>query len=212
LTGFDALSDAQQRSLRESLPLQPGRPLDRQLAVATRDRALNVLKDEGYPYASVAMMSQDVGPKRQRIVLAATAGTLAHIGAIDVRGEKSVGKNVIERQLTFKTGDRYTRKELRESQRKLYGLELFEFANIESLETLSPAWVAIFTAVLRRSTATISNARSLSSCSFASLHSLIGDRSVMLGVALRNKIRSMRASACASSSIDSFLLYSARRK
>ena len=134
MTGFDVLSEAQQRSLRDSLPLQKGQPLDRQLAVAARDRAINVLKDEGYPYATVAMTSDDVSPKQQRIVLTATAGTLAHIGQIDIHGEKTVDERVIARQLTFKTGDRYTRKELRESQRKLYGLELFEFANIESLE------------------------------------------------------------------------------
>jgi outer membrane protein assembly complex protein YaeT len=134
LTGFDVLSEAQQRTLRQSLPLQPGQPLDRQLAVASRDRAINLLKDEGYPYATVAMTPQDVGAKRQRIMLAATPGTLAHFGEIDIRGEKSVGENVISRQLTFKKGDRFTSKKLRDSQRKLYGLELFEFANIESLE------------------------------------------------------------------------------
>ena len=134
MNGFDVLSEAQLRSLRESLPLRQDMPLDRQLAVATRDRALNTLKDEGYPYATVGMSSEDVSPKRQRIRLDATPGTLAHIGEIDIRGEKSVGENVVRRQLSFKTGDRYTRKELRESQRKLYGLELFEFANVESLE------------------------------------------------------------------------------
>jgi outer membrane protein insertion porin family/translocation and assembly module TamA len=134
MTGFDVLSATQQRTLRQSLPLQPGQPLDRQLAVATRDRAVNLLKDEGYPYATVAMTPEDVGPKRQRIVLAATPGVVAHIGAVDIRGEQTVDENVIRRQLTFKPGDRFTRKELRESQRKLYGLELFQFANIESLE------------------------------------------------------------------------------
>ena len=134
MMGFDVLSEAQLRSLRESLPLKPNMPLDRQLAVATRDRALNVLKDEGYPYATVGMSSEDVSPKHQRIRLDATAGTLAHIGEIDIRGEQTVGENVIRRQLSFKPGDRYTRKELRDSQRKLYGLELFDFANVESLE------------------------------------------------------------------------------
>jgi outer membrane protein insertion porin family/translocation and assembly module TamA len=134
LTGFDVLSADQLRTLQQSLPLQPGQPLDRQLAVAARDRALNLLKDEGYPYATVAMTPEEVGPKRQRVVLAATPGTLAHFGEIDIRGEKSVGENVIRRQLTFKPGDRYTRTEMRDSQRRLYGLELFEFANIESLE------------------------------------------------------------------------------
>jgi outer membrane protein assembly complex protein YaeT len=134
LTGFEVLTEAQQGTLRQSLPLQPGQPLDRQLAVATRERALNLLKDEGYPYAAVAMTSQEVAPRRQRIRLAGTPGALAHFGEIDIRGEKSVGENVIRRQLTFKPGDRYTRNEMRNSQRRLYGLELFEFANIESLE------------------------------------------------------------------------------
>jgi outer membrane protein assembly complex protein YaeT len=134
LTGFEVLTEPQQRTLKQSLPLQPGQPLDRQLAVASRDRALNLLKDEGYPYATVGMTSQDVGPKHQRILLSATPGTLAHFGEIDIQGEKTVADNVIRRQLSFKSGERYTRKELRESQRKLYDVELFEFANIESLE------------------------------------------------------------------------------
>jgi outer membrane protein assembly complex protein YaeT len=134
LTGFDVLSGPQQRTLQQSLPLQPGQPLDRQLAVATRERALNLLRDEGYPYATVAMRPEDIGPKKQKILLAANPGVLAHIGVVDIRGEASVGDNVIRRQLTFKTGDRFARKDLRESQRKLYGMELFEFANIESLE------------------------------------------------------------------------------
>ena len=59
---------------------------------------------------------------------------LAHFGEIDIRGYASVSENVIRRQLTFKPGDRFTRREMRESQRKLYGLELFEFANVEPLE------------------------------------------------------------------------------
>jgi outer membrane protein assembly complex protein YaeT len=134
VTGFDVLSSDKVQGLKDSLPLKAKQPLDRQLAVATRERALNVLRDNGYPYAQVAMRPEDVGPKSQRIIVEATPGPLAHIGVIDIRGEHSVGENVIRRQLTFKTGDEFTRREMRESQRKLYGMELFEFANIESLE------------------------------------------------------------------------------
>jgi outer membrane protein assembly complex protein YaeT len=133
-SGFDVLSEAQQRTLRETLPLQPERPLDRQLENASRERALNVLRDEGYPYAEVSLVEQEIGPKTRRVALQATPGVLAHFGEVDVKGVVSVGEHVIRRQLTFKPGDRFTRREMRESQRKLYGLELFEFANIESLE------------------------------------------------------------------------------
>ena len=134
MNGFDVLTGAQMRGLKDSLPLKAGQPLDRQLAVATRERALNVLKDAGYPYAAVAMRPEDAGEKEQKIVLDATPGTLAHFGEIDIRGEASVGENVIRRELTFKPGDRFSRTKLRESQQKLYGMELFQFANIESLE------------------------------------------------------------------------------
>lgn len=134
MNGFTVLSAGQMRGLKDSLPLKVGQPLDRQLAVATRERALNVLKDAGYPYATVEMKPEDAGPKEQKIVLNATPGVLAHFGQIDIRGEASVGEDVIRRELTFKTGDRFTRSDLRESQQKLYGMQLFQFVNIESLE------------------------------------------------------------------------------
>jgi outer membrane protein assembly complex protein YaeT len=134
MTGFDVLDAGQQMRLQESLPLKAEAPLDRQLAVATRERALNTLRDQGYPYAKVGMRSEDAGPRRQWLILEAEPGQLAHFGVIDIRGEGSVSENVIRRQLNFNTGDRFTRTKMRESQQKLYGLELFEFANIESLE------------------------------------------------------------------------------
>jgi len=134
IRGFDVLSADQQRSLQETLPLQPGRPLDRQLASASRERALNALRDDGYPYAEVTMMEAEAGARQRRLTFEATPGVLARFGEIDIRGFASVSENVIRRQLTFKPGDRFTRRDLRDTQRKLYGLELFEFVNVEPLE------------------------------------------------------------------------------
>jgi outer membrane protein insertion porin family len=134
LRGFDVIPADRQQTLQESLPLQPERPLDRQLAVASRERALNALRDDGYPYAEVNLTEEAVSPKRRRLTLEATPGVLAQFGQIDIRGFASVDENVISRQLLFEPGDRYTRRAMRESQRKLYGLELFEFVNVEPLE------------------------------------------------------------------------------
>jgi outer membrane protein insertion porin family/translocation and assembly module TamA len=134
IRGFDVLPPARQQTLKETLPLQPGRPLDRQLAVATRERGLNALRDDGYPYAEVTLREEDAGDRQRRLILDATPGVLAHFGEVDIRGYATVSENVIRRQLTFKPGDRFTRRALRESQRKVYGMELFEFANIEPLE------------------------------------------------------------------------------
>jgi outer membrane protein assembly complex protein YaeT len=92
------------------------------------------VRDQGYPYAEVAIHDEDVAPLQRRIVMEATPGVMAHFGQIDVRGQASVDENVIRRQLTFKPGDLFTRAKMRDSQRRLYGLELFEFVNVDSLE------------------------------------------------------------------------------
>jgi outer membrane protein assembly complex protein YaeT len=134
LAGFDVLDEDQRTALQETLPLQPGRPLDRQLEVASRERVLNDLRDRGYAYASVTITEQESGPRSRKVVLDAMPGTLAYFGEIEINGQASVSENVIRRQLTFAPGDVFTRREMRESQRKLYGLELFEFVNIESRE------------------------------------------------------------------------------
>ena len=128
------LPPKEQRALRDSLPLQPKTPLDRQLAVASRELAANVLRDHGYAYAEVTLAQQDAGPHQVTVAFSAAPGKLAYFGPVEIVGEKSVGENVIRRQLTYKPGDLFTRREMRESQRKLYFLELFEFANIESKE------------------------------------------------------------------------------
>lgn len=134
LSGFDVLPEADRRRLQESVGLRVDAPLDRLIAQAARERALNELRDHGYPYADVTIEEEEAGPRRRRLVFHAVPGILARFGPIAIDGQMSVSENVIRRQLTFEPGDVYSRREMRESQRKLYGLELFEFANVESGE------------------------------------------------------------------------------
>src|SRR5688572_12015522 len=114
LKGFDVLPEDRQRTLRETLPLQPMFPLDRQLAAASRERALNLLRDEGYPYADVSIADEDAGPRTRRIVIDAVPGLVARFGPVDIRGQASVSENIIRRQLSFKEGDRFTRTKMRQ--------------------------------------------------------------------------------------------------
>ena len=134
LQGFDVMPDNERRALLESLPLQPEQALDRQLELASRERALNALRDNGYPYAEVDLKEEEAGPRRRKILLTATPGVFARFGPIEIAGQQSVGEHVIRRQLTFEPGQVFTRRVLRETQRKLYQMELFEFVNVESLE------------------------------------------------------------------------------
>jgi outer membrane protein insertion porin family len=145
--GFDdsVIPSAHFTTLKNQVPLKVGRPRDRQLVVTTREMALNELKDHGYPYGKVETSEDDgTDGKSATLTFSAAPGLMAHIGSIEIQGNKTVDAHVIERELTFKTGDLFQRSVLQDSQRRLYGLELFQFANIEPLNTeLQPTEVPV---------------------------------------------------------------------
>jgi len=132
--GFDVIPEDHFNKLKKGIPLKVGAPRDRQLVVTSHEMALNELKDHGYPYAKVAT-DEVVGPDGKQATLTFTAdpGQLAQFGPVQIQGNTAVSERVIERELTFKPGDLYRRSVVQDSQRRLYGLELFQFANIEPL-------------------------------------------------------------------------------
>ncbi|HXE81665.1 MAG TPA: BamA/TamA family outer membrane protein [Vicinamibacterales bacterium] len=130
--GFDVLPENRVRELAKALA--PGAPLDRRAFVQTREAGANLLADHGYPYGAVVAYAQPAAgdPHRVRLVFRAYPGPIASFGPIEIAGNVSVDDEVIRRELTFKPGDMYRRSRVRESQRHLYELELFEFANVEA--------------------------------------------------------------------------------
>jgi outer membrane protein assembly complex protein YaeT len=132
LEGFESLPDEREAQLPGHLPLKVGQPLDRALMQASRETALDALRDTGYPYASVRL-SEAPGSEHQRAVvtLTAEAGPDAIFGPIEIVGNTSVSDAVVRRQLWFRPGQLFEQSKLRESQRRLYGLELFQFVNVE---------------------------------------------------------------------------------
>ena len=145
IEGFEQLPDEHSHTFDTKLPLKIGAPVDRALLQASREAALDELRDHGYPYASVRVSEAPGSSERQRVItFRAEPGPLAHVGEIEISGNATVSENVIRRQLTFKPGDLFEQSKLQESQRKLYGLELFEFANIEPVGTeLKPLTVPV---------------------------------------------------------------------
>jgi outer membrane protein assembly complex protein YaeT len=132
--GFDAIPAEDFRGLREGIPLSVGDPRDRQLVAAAHEMALTLLRDNGYPYARVTT-TEDAGADARHVVVtfAAEPGTRAVFGPVEISGNSSVDPRVIERQLTYRPGDLYRRRIMQESQRRLYGMELFQFVNVEAL-------------------------------------------------------------------------------
>jgi outer membrane protein insertion porin family len=138
--GFDVIPAERLEMLEQQAPLRVGEPRDRQQVIATREQALNALRDFGYPYARVET-GEDIGPdgSGSELTFTAVPGTLAYIGPIQIQGNTTVTAPLIERYLGFKSGDLYQRRVLQESQRRLYALELFQFANVEPSASIS-AW------------------------------------------------------------------------
>lgn len=134
--GFERLPEAHQARLRAAAAPKRGAPRDLTLVQITRERALDELRDHGHPYAKVHVTETHAGdPRNVVIAYVAEPGTLAYYGPIEISGNSSVDDGVIRRQLTYRPGQLFRLGQIQESQRKLYGLELFEFVNVEPLET-----------------------------------------------------------------------------
>jgi outer membrane protein assembly factor BamA len=131
--GFDAIPAGHLDQMKKQVPLKVGQPRDRQLVVTTHEMAVNELKDHGYPYAKVSTQEDDGSGKDATLTFTAEPGQLAHFGPVQIQGNKTVSDRIIQRELTFKPGDLYRRSVVQDSQRRLYGLELFQFANVEAL-------------------------------------------------------------------------------
>ena len=130
--GFDVIPPAHLDTMEKQVPLKVGQPRDRLLVVATHELALNELRDHGFPYAKVTT-NEDDGPggKEARLSFQAEPGQVALFGPVRISGNKSVGDNIIRRELTFRPGDLYQRSLVLDSQRRLYRMELFQFVNVE---------------------------------------------------------------------------------
>jgi len=137
IDGFEAVPAQHRVALEGSLPLKPGLPLDRALMQASREQALDELRDHGYPYAAVRMQESQGSSEHLRLLtLSAEPGPLTTFGPIELNrtGRASVSENVIRRQLTYRPGGIYRQGALQESQRRLYSQELFEFVNVEPIK------------------------------------------------------------------------------
>ncbi len=100
---------------------------------ASRETALDELKDQRLS-VRLGAHGREAGQRANAAASSCSppspARSRAH-GPLDITGNSSVSDNVIRRQLTFRPGELYRQSKLLESQRKLYALEVFQFANVQ---------------------------------------------------------------------------------
>ena len=138
LLGLEPIPEDHRRQLESRLPLKAGAPLDRALLQASREAAIDELKDHGYPNPDVSVAEAPGSSERQRVVTySARPGRLAYVGRTEIVGAQSVNERIVRRQLTYRRGQLFEQSKLRESQRRLYAMELFNFVNIESVGSVT---------------------------------------------------------------------------
>lgn len=97
---------------------------------------------KGYAYAeindSLIEIPQEMGPflegydsSKVTVCFKINEGKMVRFGNIKLKGKKTIRKEIVERELTFKKGDIYSPTKLYESQAKIYGTELFESVKFE---------------------------------------------------------------------------------
>jgi outer membrane protein assembly complex protein YaeT len=132
LFGFEAVPEQAMALFKSRLPLKAQNVRQQPDVQAARDLAVNLLREYGYPYARVqALEGPGPRPNTVTITLAAEPGTQAKFGPITIEGNHSVGEEVVRRQLAFGSGDQFKMSRVTESQRRVYGLQLFKFVNFE---------------------------------------------------------------------------------
>jgi len=130
--GLEVLSEPVRARLLGELGLNAGAIRTRAAVDRARELARTALQEEGYPYARVAILEAPAANGQDvTLTVAAEAGQTAVFGPLTITGEQSVAEWVIRRQLAFGPGDPFKRSRIVESQRRLYGLELFDFVNID---------------------------------------------------------------------------------
>ena len=137
ILGLDSLRDWLRERTLLDLPLREGDPFNRYAMQASADSITRRLKDRGYPDARVyTAFESDRDARAAKVQLEVVPGNRAVFGDVQVVGNQRIHPQLVRNLLIARPGRRYSQDELFQSQRNLYGSDLFRFAtvNIDSAE------------------------------------------------------------------------------
>lgn len=130
VSGLEGILDSAQ--VVSSLPAKRGQPFSELAVTASQQQMETALRNRGYARAQVLidafLPSND--PLSAEVTLRAVPGKRTRIGRIQVEGTREVDPESVRRLLSFRSGNRYNEEEIVRSQRNLYSLALFEYADV----------------------------------------------------------------------------------
>ena len=128
--------DIEDPSLLENLLLVKGDPLSRIAVEATRDSLESRLHDAGYAYALVLLRTDlPLGSHSAHVTFDVDPGPRAHFGPIEIFGNRELSDDVIRRMIGVREGDLYGTTKILDAQRNLFGLEIVQYARVDTLPT-----------------------------------------------------------------------------
>jgi outer membrane protein insertion porin family/translocation and assembly module TamA len=128
--GFDVLPESVRPGVDQSA-LKAGSPRDRIIVRVARDTVAGLLRDNGYPLGFV-----DAGERPGRepntviVTFRADPGPVMQFGETTVDGLIDVNASVVRHQMAFAPGDTFRESLVRQSQRRLSSVEVFDLATV----------------------------------------------------------------------------------
>jgi outer membrane protein insertion porin family len=102
-------------------------------AAIDRDLLIRKLNNFGYPYARVNLQLQvNEAEHTVDMIWQIQSGLLCVFGDIQIGGNHKVSENIIRRQITFKPGEMYNRREIEKSQQQIYSLGMFQIVSVKA--------------------------------------------------------------------------------
>lgn len=130
IEGIDALPVELADRLR-ALDTGVDKPRDVATLAILRDRGLGLLRDNGYPHASLEIVEEDgAAPRTVAVRVRILTGPETRFGDLQLNGLERTKSVVVRRALTFEPGELYRESEVLKSQRRLNQFAAFEFAHI----------------------------------------------------------------------------------
>lgn len=95
-----------------------------------------VFANNGYPYARVEHeIDSSAGAANIGLTFYADEGPLVHFGSLRINDMDYYHPSLVKREVTFKEGEKYSRKKILESQKRLYSTNLFNSIDINPERT-----------------------------------------------------------------------------
>ena len=132
LEGFDVLPPDAREDLADAIPLRAGVTLTDEIEKTAGERAVEILQNNGHPYAQVGIAREAIDSNRATVVMRAEPGTIGFFGPIDIAGNRNVDDRVIRKRLAYAPGDLFRRRAIERTQHRIGALGLFKSVEIRA--------------------------------------------------------------------------------